>query len=281
MIDEHAQFIASPFYWQGRDGLSPRWVILHGTAGGTSAQGIAGWFQDSRAQVSTHYVIGTDGAIVCCVDENNAAWGNGVLSTGHAAFWNESVNPNLTTISIEHCKPSENNSDQLTEAQKLASFGLIKRLCARWNIPLRAADGNGGIAGHCSIDPVNRQDCPGPYPWQELYAFLNPAQPKEQLLSYVPPGWRDDGTVLRAPNNIPVVRGFREWILTHLWDTANWPLDAEQGVPELEVSNPSLGGGTQQVFRMSMLGWTAQRGVFEEWIGVELLKLKELIGEKK
>src|SRR5258708_30293124 len=45
---------------------------------------------------------------------------------------------------------------------------------------------------------------------------------------------------------------------------------AEFGTSLLEASNPSLGGGSQQLFRWSMLGYTTQRGVFFEWLGQEL-----------
>jgi N-acetyl-anhydromuramyl-L-alanine amidase AmpD len=35
------------------------------------------------------------------------------------------------------------------------------------------ADAIGGITGHSSIDPVSRSHCPGPYPWDELFTYLN------------------------------------------------------------------------------------------------------------
>lgn len=174
VLDQYAQWIPSPFFTEGRNGYAPQYVILHGTAGGSSAQNIAAWFQNPQAQVSAHYVIGQDGAVVQTVDENNWAWANGVLSAGHADWWNESVNPNWLTISIEHVKPSSTNSDALTTAQQSASFALIKRICQRWNIPMRLADAEGGITGHFSIDPVNRSQCPGNYPWAALWAYLKP-----------------------------------------------------------------------------------------------------------
>ena len=90
-----------------------------------------------------------------------------------------------------------------------------------------------------------------------------------------PEGWTDDGQTLRSPNGIPVVHGFRDYILTHNWNKDNWPLEAEQGMSRLEASNASLGGGTQQVFRWTMLGWTQARGVFEEWTGQELLYTRQ------
>lgn len=167
--------IANNNYFPNREGYLPKYIILHGTAGGTSATAIAQFFQSTEGgpnPVSSHYVIGQDGTVVQCVSENDGAYANGVITAGHDPWWDGSVNPNDITISIEHCKPATDNSDQLTDAQKQASFQLIQHLCERHNIPMQAADASGGITGHFSIDPVNRSRCPGPYPWDELYAFL-------------------------------------------------------------------------------------------------------------
>ncbi len=94
----------------------------------------------------------------------------------------------------------------------------------------------------------------------------------------VPTGWRDDGTTLLAPNNIAVVKGFREWILdpTHNWHPSNFPLQPEEGITQLEISNPALGSGTWQPFRWTVLEWTTGRGVFEMWTGQELVALRKL-----
>lgn len=160
----------------GRNGLTPRYVILHGTAGGTSAQAIANYFASTQGgsnPVSANYVIGTDGTIVCCNPEEDGAWANGVFTTGHDSWWDTQINPNNITISIEHCKASTDNSDALTQPQQDASFQLIHDICQRWNIPMGAADGNGGVTGHFSIDPVYRSRCPGTYPWDELWTYLS------------------------------------------------------------------------------------------------------------
>lgn len=173
--------------WSSRDGAVVRWLIVHGTAGGTSAQNIATWFADPASQVSAHYVVGQDGVVVRCVAENNAAWANGIISgpagtsgdgVHHDSWWDSSPlwggipNPNPVTISIEHVKPHTDNSDSLTAAQRTASFALILDICKRNRIPMRKADGSGGITGHFSMDPVNRSRCPGPYPWDDLWTFL-------------------------------------------------------------------------------------------------------------
>lgn len=158
-----------------RLGYKPRYVILHGTAGGSSAPATANYFastQNTGNPVSSHYVIGQDGTVVQCVPEKDGAWANGVLTAGHDSWWDPNINPNNITISIEHCKPSSDNSDALTPAQQASSFALIKHICQRWGIPMRAADASGGITSHASIDPVNRSRCPGNYPWNALWTYL-------------------------------------------------------------------------------------------------------------
>lgn len=256
-----------------RDGYKPRYIIIHSTAGGTSAPAIGGYFQSTQGStnpVSAHYVVGQDGMVVQCNKESDGAWANGAITDGHDPWWDDSVNPNDITISIEHCKPSADNSDQLTDKQKQASFKLILHICQRWNIPMRAADASGGITGHYSIDPVNRSRCPGEYPWSDLFTFL-----WRNNKMGIPAGWHDDGKTLKGPNGVPVVKGFRDYILSNTWDSGNWPLQPEEARNPLEISNPGLGAGTQQIFRLGALEWTPDRGVFVAWIGQELLALRK------
>jgi N-acetyl-anhydromuramyl-L-alanine amidase AmpD len=170
-VDEtDALWMPSTNYFPHREGHHPCWIILHGTAGFPSAEAVGHYFQ--YADVATHYIIGRDGTIVQTVKESDGAWGNGGISAGHDPWWTRTTNPNNVTISIEHVKPSRDNSDELTEVQKHASFLLIEHICQRHDIPRRYADASGGITGHCSMDPVNRSFCPGPYPWEELFAYL-------------------------------------------------------------------------------------------------------------
>jgi len=83
----------------------------------------------------------------------------------------------------------------------------------------------------------------------------------------IPDGWHDDGETLTAPNGVPVIHGFRDWVLSHAWNPDDWPL-----VPEYhteDVGNDGThGGGAQQEFRYSALGWTpASKDPFPLWIG--------------
>lgn len=221
-----AQWVPTSHYWTGRGGYKASWIIVHGTAGGSSADEVAGWFQSNNPPTSTHFVVGRDGSVVQCVHETDSAWGNGVLSAGHDSFWQESVNPNLQTISIEHVKPDPNNSTELTQEQEAASFQLIAYLCAKWQIPARPADAAGGITGHYSIDPVNRADCPGNYPWQALWSFLG-GNPLNFNTPSPSPGQSlaiGSGKVTRAPLSpgfLGIVEAIDEYEELPTWDSTN------------------------------------------------------------
>ncbi len=97
----------------------------------------------------------------------------------------------------------------------------------------------------------------------------------------VPLGWKDNGATLTAPNGHTVTLGFRDYVLNHNWDAGNWPLEEAHAQDPLELSNPSLGHGTQQVFHVTVLEWTPTHGVFVAWGGQELLKLRELLAQDK
>jgi N-acetyl-anhydromuramyl-L-alanine amidase AmpD len=177
-----AIFLEAAHHWQGREGQRPRYVIVHGTAGFQTALACAQFFAEESTEASAHYIVGRGiNELYQCVAEQDAPWANGAITgpagqagdgVHHDAFWDTGINPNLVSIAIEHIKPSKDNSDLLTPEQAATSFRLIKSICQRWAIPMRPADARGGITGHFSIDPVNRSRCPGPYPWDDLWAYL-------------------------------------------------------------------------------------------------------------
>jgi N-acetyl-anhydromuramyl-L-alanine amidase AmpD len=282
-----AQWVPNNNFFPARDGQKPRYLIIHGTAGDTSAVGIANYFvttQGTNNPVTSHYIIGTAGEVVQTVLESNGAWANGALTAGHASFWDKypGVNPNNLTISIECCKASLDNSDTLTAPQQASLLKLVNDICTRNGIPKKAADASGGITGHYSLDPVNRSNCPGTLNWNALWTYLSaptstPTPPQGGTTVGIPQGWKDNGTVLTAPNGIPITDGFRSYILTHAWDAANIPISAAQGLTPLELSNPGLGGGTRQTFRWSALEWTSKNGTYEAWIGQELTTVLNLL----
>jgi N-acetyl-anhydromuramyl-L-alanine amidase AmpD len=203
-------------YFANRDGVRPLWIILHGTAGGSSAEEIANYFASTSGTsnpVSSHFVIGQDGEIVQCVAESDGAWANGGITAGHDPWWSTSINPNNQTISIEHVKPATDNSTPLTAAQQAASFKLIADICKRWNIPARAADASGGITGHYSMDPVNRANCPGAYPFTALWEYLDGGDTTVQTFAANTGDFAEffvlnsDGTWARKDNSSLIIKG--------------------------------------------------------------------------
>jgi len=168
-----AIWMPSPNRVEGRGGNTVKWLILHGTAGGASAEDIGHYFQNPASEVSTHYVVGQDGSVVQCVNEADTAWGNGRVEAGADSWWG-TPNPNQVTISIEHVKSLTDNSNEITAAQKTASWRLISNILAR-NPGIRPyfANSNGGLTGHFSMSPGSRDRCPGPFPWEDLFTHLN------------------------------------------------------------------------------------------------------------
>jgi N-acetyl-anhydromuramyl-L-alanine amidase AmpD len=260
-----------------RNGRKIKFVVQHGTAGGSSAENIGNFYRGTiggNNPVSTHFVIGKDGHIVQCVSMLQSAWANGIIGTGHASFIPDGINPNEYTASIEYVKNQvdargiPDNSDQLTEAQKFAGFKLNKCICETYGVPKRAGDINGGIIGHKDINPVDRSRCPGAFPWQECFDYLNGGN---KPMPQVPSGWSDNGTVLTAPNGVPVRGGFRDHILADpTWHKDNWPLKPEYQAKFVEQSNTALGAGAAQEFRWKRLSWCQSLGIYEGWLGLEL-----------
>lgn len=272
----------------GRSGFKSHWIILHGTASGDGTALQQARFFAANGGHGVHFVIGKDGTIIQMVLLGDAAYGNGIIQSPHDSWWTSAVNPNLTTVSIEHCKMHSDNSDPLTPAQQEASFRLVKWLCQKLGIPARKADGAGGITGHFSIEGIDRKYCPNTYPWEALWAYLGgtsaqPQPPAGPGGVMVPSGWHDNGTTLTAPNSVTVIRGFREVVLnpqkylgwTEDWKANDWPLAVEQTLASVEPGNASIGGGARQDFRMTSLGWTTSRNVYQIWVGQDVLALQQ------
>jgi N-acetyl-anhydromuramyl-L-alanine amidase AmpD len=78
MDEAGALWIPNNNYFSGRNGYKPRYVILHGTAGFTSAEEVANFFKATEGgenPVSTHYIIGLRSELIQCVGEEEGAYG--------------------------------------------------------------------------------------------------------------------------------------------------------------------------------------------------------------
>ena len=142
-----ASWRPSPNYWQGRDGHRITGIVLHATAG--FEPGPVEWFLTPKSSVSAHYIVNRDGSVIQCVREADSAWHAGEV-TPSSRFYG-GVNPNRTTIGIEHERDASNSSP-VTPAQLVASLALVRSIVRRHG-PLE-------IIAHDEID-VGRV-CPGP-----------------------------------------------------------------------------------------------------------------------
>ena len=122
-----------------RGALIIDFIVIHIAQG--SYSGTISWFQNPRANVSAHYVVGRTGRISQCVHNADIAW--------HAGNWKF----NRKSIGIEH---AGYGSHRWTDRMYRSSAKLSAYLCRRFNIPVRRHY----IRGHRSVPKVATR-CPG------------------------------------------------------------------------------------------------------------------------
>lgn len=249
-------------------------LVIHKTGGDATPQAVYNTFLASgNPGKSVHYAIGTDGSIWQFVPEALGAGGNCCVEAGHDPFWTPYVNTygnlNLCTISVEHCDAALDNSTSCPQAQVDASFKLVLHLAQKYHI---APD---HIKPHSSLDPISRAHCPGNYPFAELLAYVQ----KGGMTMGVPQGWSDDGHTLTAPNGHHVILGFRDHVLNApSWNADNQPLGEEYHTNQVLLRDASIGAGQVQLFRDTMLWYTATQGVVQEsFLGLEIKAAYDLI----
>jgi len=122
-----------------------RWLVVHTIEG--SASSAINWFQNPDANVSSHFVVDSEGSITQMVDLEDVAW-----TQGNGPY-------NDTGISIE--MEGYANETDFSEAMYDAVGRLSAWLCETYGVPKRhpsydiapcsAYDGEGGIIGHNQI----------------------------------------------------------------------------------------------------------------------------------
>lgn len=159
----------------GRGGLQPVAIVDH------IAQGYRAGMRSvvTDGGVSAHYLVCRSGEVEQYVAEAEAAWGNGLdFSRGYDAYksdlsipwlkrcYDEKINPNRLTISIEH---EGFSGEPLTSEQLAASIALHRDICRRWGI----CPNGQTVIGHYRIDAVSRGRDPGDrFPWAALLDAL-------------------------------------------------------------------------------------------------------------
>ncbi len=131
----------------------PNFVILHHTAQSSTSQTINTFLVKGKAEVSAHYIVGKDGAVVQMV--------NDYLRANHAGIgkWGNNSDLNSSSIGIEL---DNNGVDQaFTDVQIKSLLTLLEVLKKRYNIPAANFIGHSDIAPGRKVDPLN-------FPWKVL-----------------------------------------------------------------------------------------------------------------
>lgn len=154
----------SPNCGPRRDGLTPRLIVIHYTAM-ESAQAALDRLCDPLAEVSAHYIIGTQGDVTRMVEETARAWHAG------AGEWCGHDDINSRSIGIEL---DNRGHHPFSEPQMAALEDLLKGIMARWDIPAS------GVIGHSDMAPGRKSDPGLHFDWVRLerQGLAAPAQPR-------------------------------------------------------------------------------------------------------
>ena len=146
--------LPTPNFEPGREGHSPRAIVVHTTAG--TWDGTVAWFADPSSGVSSHYLVGLDGRVAAFVAEGDTARHAGRVSEPTARIIRESdLNPNSFTIGIEFEDGGLPLDARRPPAQYDAGARLIASAAMTWGIHIDREH----VIGHREV--YSRKECPG------------------------------------------------------------------------------------------------------------------------
>jgi N-acetyl-anhydromuramyl-L-alanine amidase AmpD len=195
-------FHNSPNHFNGRGSWKNKADVLvaHVTES-SNRDGSLAWFMNAASQTSTHFIVGTNGRYVQCVDFANGAYGNGnaaaTVGTSTSAlirsrnnFVNSRDNANMYSFSFElsgySYKKTYDAAGNLVndfgvpcEAQFQGFLEACKNVVdyiLTYNPNWRATRDN--CVGHCDIRPASKPNCPSAnhgerWPFARWIAELN------------------------------------------------------------------------------------------------------------
>jgi N-acetylmuramoyl-L-alanine amidase len=138
------------------DGVPIDMLVLHYT-GMPSAEAALARLTDPAAEVSAHWLIDEDGAIVALVPEAMRAWHAGV------SFWRGAAGVNARSIGVELVNPGhEFGYRPFRERQMAALLELAADITARHRIPAR------NVVGHADVAPRRKMDPGELFDWRRL-----------------------------------------------------------------------------------------------------------------
>ena len=151
-------FIESPNHYNGRSVKVCKFTPHH-VAGVMSAEQIANIFVPRARNASANYVIGNDGKIICCVDEDNGAWTS-------SSKWNDNQ---AITVEVSNCEVG--GEWKVSDAAWNSLVELAVDVCKRYGFKLRY-DGtiNGSLTEHRMYIPTA---CPGQHLHKRMEELAN------------------------------------------------------------------------------------------------------------
>jgi hypothetical protein len=145
--------------WKQKTSRPIRRIVIHITDGNPDIKGPISWFQNPKATVSAHYIVGRDGEVVQMVRENDIAH--------HAA------GANRDTVGIEHVANTKGLMP--TSDQYRSSAALVRWLCQKYNLPLDRRH----ILGHSEANPKTKhKGCPNAvWDWNYFMQLVTGVKP--------------------------------------------------------------------------------------------------------
>lgn len=148
--------LPSPNWDERPDGVPVDTLILHYT-GMQSADAALDRLRDPVARVSSHYVVGEDGAVWRLVGERHRAWHAGV------SYWRGHTALNDRSVGIEIVNPGHEWGYRCFPALQMAAVcELCLAILGRHPIPAR------NVVGHSDVAPDRKQDPGELFDWPGL-----------------------------------------------------------------------------------------------------------------
>ena len=138
-------------------GTNPSWIVIHNTANGTSAEGIAynntQFFKNVYREASAHYFIDDGDIIWQCVKDTDTAWHVGEASSRNGCT-------NYNSIGIEVCEPA---NGRFTDKEISTLTELVQYLMDKYDI-----DYDHVTTHHLTTG----KNCPWYYVFEERWDYL-------------------------------------------------------------------------------------------------------------
>jgi len=147
----------SPNHGERRSG--PTDILMLHYTGMPDCEGAIRWLCLPESQVSCHYVVRADGAIVRLVAEDRRAWHAG------AGSWAGAQDVNSRSIGIEICNPGHDFGAPPFPAEQIAAvIDLCRDILTRHPIPPER------VLAHSDTAPGRKRDPGEWFPWTQLAA---------------------------------------------------------------------------------------------------------------